>query len=117
MPSRRQLLFGALLGAKPATANPAAAEPSPLAASPQPKIIAFAEHCLAFQNVVCRSCGERCEDDAIRFSPRLGAAAEPVLNTDLCTGCGDCLPVCPTAALSLISAPESFNRSAEELAA
>lgn len=104
MPSRRQLLFGALLSAKPATAIPAAAEPSPIEASSRPRIVAFAEHCLAFQNVVCRCCGESCTAAAIRFSPRLGAAAEPVLNPDLCTGCGACLPVCPTAALSLIDA-------------
>lgn len=117
MPSRRQLLFGALLRAKPATAIPAAAEPSPREASSGPQLVAFAEHCLAFQNVVCRSCGERCEHAAIRFSPRLGAAAEPVLNADLCTGCGDCLVVCPTTALSLISAPESIHRLAEEFAA
>lgn len=117
MPSRRQLLFGALLRAEPASKVPVAAEPSPGEASPQPKIIAFAEHCLAFQNVVCRTCGETCEVQAIRFSPRLGAAAEPRLQNELCTGCGDCLAVCPTAALSLVSAPESIHRLAEEFAA
>lgn len=116
MPSRRQLLFGALLRAKPVSAIPTAAEPSPGEASP-PQIVAFAEHCLAFQNVVCRSCGETCEHQAIRFSPRLGAAAEPRLQTELCTGCGDCLAVCPTAALSLVSPPDSIHRSAEEFAA
>lgn len=117
MPSRRQLLFGALLRAQPASEIPAAAEPSPLEAFPQPKIVAFAEHCLAFQNVVCRTCGETCEHQAIRFSPRLGAAAEPRLQTELCTGCGDCLVVCPTTALSLVDAPESIHRIAEEFAA
>jgi ferredoxin-type protein NapF len=117
MPSRRQLLFGAFRRTDSIASLSAAAEPSPVEASPQPKIVAFAEHCLAYQNVVCRSCGESCEHAAIRFSPRLGGAAEPLLNTDLCTGCGDCLVVCPTAALRLISPPESFNRSAEELAA
>lgn len=117
MPSRRQLIFGAFLGTNPASANPAAAEPSPIDSSSRAKIIAFAEHCLAFQNAVCRSCGERCEHAAIRFSPRLGAAAEPLLNTALCTGCGDCLAVCPTAALSLVSSPESIHRLAEEFAA
>ncbi|HET6720922.1 MAG TPA: hypothetical protein VFH22_14815, partial [Rhodocyclaceae bacterium] len=65
MPSRRQLLFGALLGAKPVTAIPAAAAPSPGEASSRPQVVAFAEHCLAFQNVVCRSCGESCEHAAI----------------------------------------------------
>jgi ferredoxin len=117
MPSRRQLLFGALLRAEPAAANPAAAEPSAIESAERPRIVAFAEHCLAYQNVVCRSCGERCEHDAIGFAPRLGGAAEPRLNAELCTGCGDCLVVCPSVALSLIGAPESICRSAEEFAA
>ena len=77
----------------------------------------FAEHCLAYQNVVCRTCGESCAHNAIRFSPRLGGASEPRLEPDLCTGCGDCQVVCPTTALSLTYSSESIHRSAEEFAA
>lgn len=81
-----------------------------------PQVVAFAEHCLANQNVVCRSCGEACEAQAIRFSPRIGGAALPSLDAARCTGCGDCLPVCPNSALSLISATAS-QKNAEEFAA
>ena len=112
MLSRRQLIFGAFRATGPAEL-PSAAQPSDAFA---PKIISFAAHCLALQNVVCRTCGERCETDAIRFTPRLGAAAEPVLLTDRCTGCGDCVPVCPNAALHLIAAAP-LNPTVEEFAA
>lgn len=121
MTSRRQLLFGAFL--PPDRAAPPGAAAEPLAGeekdSTGPRVVAFAEHCLAFQNVVCRSCGERCEEDAIRFSPRLGAAAHPLLDPERCTGCGDCVAVCPNAALTLVCAPASTIstiRSAEEFA-
>lgn len=58
--------------------------------------------CIAYaQNVVCRSCGDGCEAAAIRFSPRQNGAALPFLVIELCTGCGDCVPVCPTGAITL----------------
>jgi len=113
MPSRRQLIFGAFLGTPPAARPPAALEQLPASS---PRIVAFAEHCLAVQNVVCRSCGEACQQQAIRFSPRLGGAALPSLLAERCTGCGDCLPICPNAALSLISAGP-LNQTPEELCA
>jgi ferredoxin len=116
MPSRRQLIFGAFLRTEQKSSPDAAAKPLPDAG---PRIVAFAEHCLAQQNVVCRSCAEICEHDAIRFSPRLGGAALPVLNSERCTGCGDCLSICPNAALSLVSAgpAPSLTRNSEEFVA
>lgn len=88
MPSRRQLLFGAFR-------TPAAEAKRTAAISPA---------CLAEHNVVCRSCGEACPESAIRFSPRLGAAALPTLQAESCTACGDCVAVCPRQAISLIAA-------------
>jgi ferredoxin-type protein NapF len=38
---------------------------------------------------------------AIRFSPRLGGAACPVILAEQCTGCGDCVTVCPASAITL----------------
>lgn len=57
--------------------------------------------CLAFQGVVCRACGDRCNAAAIRFRPRLGGAALPELDTARCTGCGACVGVCPVAAVGV----------------
>jgi ferredoxin-type protein NapF len=52
--------------------------------------------------VECRLCGEACDAGAIRFPPRLGGVAAPVIDHDRCTGCGDCLPLCPPSALKLV---------------
>lgn len=59
------------------------------------------EKCLAQQNVVCRSCGDVCEARAIRFKPRLGAAAMPEIEMGVCTGCGACIGPCPTQAIAM----------------
>lgn len=68
-----------------------------------PMRVQFSQDCLAQRNVVCRSCAEVCEVGAIRFSPRVGAAALPALQDSTCTGCGECLPICPTHAISLVN--------------
>jgi len=57
--------------------------------------------CLAYNNVVCRSCGEACEAAAIRFRPRLGGAAVPEVDEGKCTGCGACMAPCPAKAITL----------------
>lgn len=61
--------------------------------------------CLANRGVVCRSCGEACDEGAIRFRLRVGTAAEPRLNSGICTGCGYCVSVCPAQAVK-IETPE-----------
>lgn len=55
--------------------------------------------CLARQAVECRVCGEMCEPAAIRFQPRLGGAALPLLDGERCTGCGACVAPCPASAI------------------
>lgn len=60
--------------------------------------------CVEPKGVSCRRCGEACDADAIRFRPIGGGIAAPTLSADACTGCGDCLSVCPTSAISLLSA-------------
>ncbi|WP_207061825.1 ferredoxin-type protein NapF [Motiliproteus sp. SC1-56] len=57
--------------------------------------------CVTLRNVECRRCEEACEPGAIRFTPRLGRAAEPQVQLETCTGCGACLSVCPTQAISM----------------
>jgi len=62
---------------------------------------AIGGNCLTFSRTVCRSCGEACAVQAIRFSPVLGGAAVPLLDTRSCTGCGACVAVCPAQAISV----------------
>ncbi|WP_151703734.1 ferredoxin-type protein NapF [Nitrincola alkalilacustris] len=61
----------------------------------------ISDACLAMQNVHCQICQDQCEARAIGFKPRLRAAPVPVIDTDACTGCGHCLPGCPSNAISL----------------
>ena len=63
----------------------------------------IASTCLAEQGVVCRSCGEVCDERAIRFRLRVGGAAQPQLETELCTGCGRCVGVCPVRAVAIVA--------------
>lgn len=65
--------------------------------------IVIAEACLARRGVECRICGEACDSGAIRFRPRLGSVAQPVLNLEACTGCADCVAPCPVAAITVAS--------------
>ena len=61
----------------------------------------IADTCLSCQGVVCRSCAEACPEGAIGFRPRRAGRADPLLDTEVCTGCGYCLRVCPVGAISL----------------
>jgi ferredoxin-type protein NapF len=57
--------------------------------------------CLAARGVVCQACGDLCAARALRFPPRLGGIAIPVLDVSACTGCGACVAPCPAQAISL----------------
>ncbi len=57
------------------------------------------ENCLAMQQVVCESCRDNCDADAIRFRPRLGQVAIPEIDAAACTGCGACIAACPETAI------------------
>jgi ferredoxin-type protein NapF len=63
--------------------------------------VVIADHCLARQFVHCQSCGDVCPAQAIGFRPRLGGPPLPTISAARCTGCGDCLSVCPVDALAL----------------
>lgn len=58
--------------------------------------------CLAARGVTCGTCADPCEPRALRLRPLLGGRALPVIDAAACTGCGDCLSVCPVGALSLV---------------
>ncbi|PVV10173.1 MAG: ferredoxin-type protein NapF [gamma proteobacterium symbiont of Ctena orbiculata] len=100
----------------------------------EPKALAFAEDpatppwslgveidasCLSLNGVVCRSCGDICEERAIRFQLQTGGRSQPQLDLSLCSGCGACVAVCPTHSITILptvndSAASSQNR--EEIA-
>jgi ferredoxin-type protein NapF len=57
--------------------------------------------CLARRAIECRICGDACEVRALHFPARAGGVAQPQVEPAACTGCGACVPVCPTAAIDL----------------
>lgn len=59
------------------------------------------DKCLAEQGVVCRSCGEVCEVQAIEFRLVVGGITHVSMATDLCNGCGECVSVCPAHAITV----------------
>lgn len=62
---------------------------------------AILDSCLSLKGVVCRSCGEVCAPRTIRFKLKAGGIATPVLNQRDCTGCGECVAVCPVKAVKI----------------
>lgn len=64
-------------------------------------VLTITDACLAFKKIECRVCAEVCQESAIRFPPRLGGIAWPLINNELCTGCGACISPCPSTATSL----------------
>lgn len=63
------------------------------------------DSCLSLKGIVCRACGDACDAGAVRFRLMTGGRSQPLVDTDACTGCGGCLYVCPTDAVSF-SIPE-----------
>lgn len=57
--------------------------------------------CLSMNAIICRSCAESCEDEAIKFTLKLKGIAEPVLDVDACSGCGACFSVCPVKVITI----------------
>lgn len=70
----------------------------------QPPWVVKAEilsNCLSLHGTVCRSCGEVCDERAIRFKLQVGGRAEPQLDPQACNGCGECYAVCPIKSIRL----------------
>ncbi|MBN9672729.1 ferredoxin-type protein NapF [Roseibium aggregatum] len=57
-------------------------------------------NCLSYNGIACRACEDHCEERAIRFRLMTGSRSVPVVDTETCTGCGECAGACPTASIS-----------------
>lgn len=57
--------------------------------------------CLEGGGIVCQACRDACLPLAVRFLPAPGGASHPVIDASRCTGCGECIEVCPAGAITL----------------
>jgi ferredoxin-type protein NapF len=70
--------------------------------------IEITRNCLALRGVVCASCRDQCEQEAIRLRHQVGTVAVPEIVAGACNGCGACYAGCPTRAIR-ISRDDSIN--------
>jgi len=54
-------------------------------------------NCMSHHETICFSCKEPCLENAIVFEGMF----RPIIIPDKCTGCGYCVSVCPSAAITL----------------
>jgi len=78
-----------------------AAGPQALPGAPEVRIAAISDECLATAGVICMICRDACNEQAIRFRPRIGGAFLPEVIKNACSGCGACIALCPTRAITL----------------
>jgi ferredoxin-type protein NapF len=57
--------------------------------------------CISLHGVMCRSCVDSCDEDAITFQYRVGGVSQPELNQKSCTGCGFCVVTCPVDSIKI----------------
>lgn len=63
-------------------------------------------NCFTERNIVCQSCRDVCESEAIKFDFFSASIPKPELDESLCTQCGACVSSCPAHAISLTSGTE-----------
>lgn len=73
----------------------------PLQQKPWSYVAAINEHCLSSNGIVCRACGDSCDQHAIHFRLQTGGRSTPEIFNSLCNGCGACLGVCPAKAIKM----------------
>jgi ferredoxin-type protein NapF len=61
----------------------------------------ISDSCLSVTGVVCRACGDHCDEGAIKFTLLTLGRSLPEISSRSCTGCGQCIPVCPSNAISI----------------
>jgi ferredoxin-type protein NapF len=57
--------------------------------------------CLSANGVMCRTCEDHCDAQAIRFRLMTGGRSHPDFDLEACTGCGACVGPCPAGAIHL----------------
>ena len=108
--TRRELLKGIF---KPAYWRNAEPQAVPLPAAPVfpdgQDIVLQQELCIAWGRGVCDKCDAACDENAILFVGML----HPRINSQKCTLCGGCVPVCPTQAIAIRSAQDQTSEPGE----
>jgi ferredoxin-type protein NapF len=66
-----------------------------------PHVALITDSCLAQNRVECQSCRDACPEQAIRFRPQIGGPFLPVLDDEVCNGCGACISICPVTAIKV----------------
>ncbi len=69
--------------------------------APWSQKITIDDLCLTHKKVTCRSCEDVCEPMAISFKAVLGGPSQPVVDLDLCNGCGACIKPCPSNSIKI----------------
>ena len=66
----------------------------------------ISKDCFAKRDIVCQSCGDVCDTQAISFVYETTAIAKPIINKDACTACGACVGACPAKAITVVENKE-----------